>query len=102
MKRFKTLLLTLALCVPFVLGGQTGSPSQNQNPNPTHTPRSAPPGKCLSADYYVNSAGKCVHRPVQTQTAPKGTTAQCRDGSYSFSQSRRGTCSHHGGVAKWL
>jgi hypothetical protein len=24
------------------------------------------------------------------------------DGTYSFSQSRRGTCSHHGGVAKWL
>ncbi|MGA2644526.1 MAG: DUF3761 domain-containing protein [Candidatus Sulfotelmatobacter sp.] len=32
----------------------------------------------------------------------RGATAQCRDGSYSFSQSRRGTCSHHRGVAKWL
>ncbi|WP_289144502.1 DUF3761 domain-containing protein, partial [uncultured Bacteroides sp.] len=28
--------------------------------------------------------------------------ALCRDGTYSFSKSRRGTCSHHGGVAKWL
>ena len=28
-------------------------------------------------------------------------TAVCRDGHYSYSQSRRGTCSHHGGVAYW-
>jgi S1-C subfamily serine protease len=35
-------------------------------------------------------------------SAPKGATAQCRDGTYSFSQSRRGTCSSHGGVARWL
>jgi hypothetical protein len=33
---------------------------------------------------------------------PAGATAQCSDGSYSFSQSRRGTCSHHGGVGTWL
>ena len=35
-------------------------------------------------------------------TVPAGATAQCRDGSYSFSEHRRGTCSHHGGVATWL
>jgi hypothetical protein len=29
-------------------------------------------------------------------------SAQCRDGTYSFSAHRRGTCSHHGGVAAWL
>lgn len=52
--------------------------------------------------YYRNSAGHCVHRPVQSQRPPAGATAQCRDGTYSFSQSRRGTCSHHGGVARWL
>lgn len=33
---------------------------------------------------------------------PAGATAECRDGSYSFSQHRRGTCSHHGGVDGWL
>src|SRR5215813_3853660 len=33
---------------------------------------------------------------------PVGATAKCRDGTYTFSQSRRGTCSHHGGVAQWL
>jgi Protein of unknown function (DUF3761) len=34
--------------------------------------------------------------------APPGTTARCRDGTYSFSRHHQGTCSHHGGVAVWL
>jgi len=34
--------------------------------------------------------------------APPGATARCRDGTYSFSTHRSGTCSHHGGVAAWL
>ena len=33
---------------------------------------------------------------------PPGATARCRDGTYSFSQHRSGTCSYHGGVAAWL
>lgn len=28
--------------------------------------------------------------------------AVCRDGSISFSRNRRGTCSHLGGVRRWL
>jgi len=54
------------------------------------------------SDSYINSRGNCVHRPVQASSAPYGASAKCRDGSYSFSQSRRGTCSHHGGVGQWL
>jgi len=34
--------------------------------------------------------------------APPGATARCNDATYSFSQTRSGTCSHHGGVAQWL
>ncbi len=53
---------------------------------------------------YVNSQGQWVPSPTRTpdNQPPAGATAQCRDGTYSFSQSRRGTCSHHGGVARWL
>ncbi|MEW6737165.1 MAG: DUF3761 domain-containing protein [Acidobacteriota bacterium] len=40
-------------------------------------------------------------QPVKI-TVPPGATAICRDGTYSYSQSRRGTCSHHGGVRQWL
>ncbi|WP_293672116.1 DUF3761 domain-containing protein [uncultured Parabacteroides sp.] len=31
-----------------------------------------------------------------------GATALCRDGTCRFSRIRRGTCSHHGGVKRWL
>lgn len=31
-----------------------------------------------------------------------GPTAQCRDGTYSYSAHRRGTCSWHHGVSVWL
>ncbi len=34
--------------------------------------------------------------------SPPGATAQCRDGTYSYSTHHSGTCSHHGGVAAWL
>jgi hypothetical protein len=54
------------------------------------------------ADSYINSRGNCIHRPVRADRPPAGASARCRDGTYSFSQSRRGTCSHHGGVAEWL
>ncbi len=30
-----------------------------------------------------------------------GPTAQCKDGTYSYSKTHQGTCSHHGGVAVW-
>jgi hypothetical protein len=40
--------------------------------------------------------------PPAKGSPPVGATAQCRDGTYSFSQHRQGTCSHHGGVARWL
>ncbi|HEX4466860.1 MAG TPA: DUF3761 domain-containing protein [Solirubrobacteraceae bacterium] len=51
---------------------------------------------------YVNSAGNTVCKPESVPTAPSGATAKCVDGTYSFSESRSGTCSHHGGVAEWL
>ncbi|MDD5749772.1 MAG: DUF3761 domain-containing protein [Patescibacteria group bacterium] len=51
--------------------------------------------------YYENSQGNTVQSPTQYDAIPTGVSAKCRDGSYSFSQSRRGTCSHHGGVVVW-
>jgi hypothetical protein len=51
---------------------------------------------------YENSAGNVVCKPYESPTRPAGATAKCEDGTYSFSESRSGTCSHHGGVAVWL
>ena len=84
--------------------------SQNQPPSQPTTNAAATgnakpkPGQanCTNNGTYVNNKGQTVPRPENCSAAPKGAAAQCRDGSYSFSQTRRGTCSHHGGVAKWL
>lgn len=51
---------------------------------------------------YINSVGNTVCSPYNASSTPSGATAICGDGTYSFSQSRRGTCSHHGGVSTWL
>jgi hypothetical protein len=98
--------LVLSLIVALALAGITW-PQAQPKPAATTTPQataSATTSGSCAADYYRNSNGVCVHRPLKTQgsAVPQGATAQCRDGSYSFSQHRRGTCSHHGGVARWL
>jgi hypothetical protein len=53
---------------------------------------------------YRNRPGETVHSPAHSKSGriPEGATARCRDGTYSFSQHRRGTCSRHGGIAAWL
>jgi hypothetical protein len=82
------------------LSAQAPPPSPGQ-PTPQQQQQKAR-AKCADNGTYVNSKGETVKRPENCSAVPQGATAQCRDGSYSFSQSRRGTCSHHGGVAKWL
>ncbi|AHH17370.1 hypothetical protein DUF 3761 [Nocardia nova SH22a] len=67
---------------------------------PMATAQAAPPAfiACPAGD-YENVDHACVPSPGQNSD---GATAQCRDGSYSYSQHRRGTCSHHGGVERWF
>jgi hypothetical protein len=85
---------------------QTQPPSQPNTPSSGATASNTKPnsGKvnCTNNGTCVNSKGQTVPRPENCSGPPKGATAQCLDGTYSFSQSRRGTCSHHGGVGKWL
>lgn len=67
-------------------------------------PQAAPvEARLLSHRHYTNRDGRDVHAPARSKTGqvPAGATAQCRDGSYSFSRHHRGTCSRHGGVAQW-
>ena len=68
---------------------------------PAVTSPAVPPTSCPNGT-YVNSAGNDVCRPAPVAGPPAGATAQCQDGDYSFSQHRSGTCSGHGGVARWL
>lgn len=67
---------------------------------PAATTKQAAPVACSGG--YVNVDGNCVPRPTRADSPPAGATARCKDGTYSFSQHRQGTCSGHGGVAQWL
>ena len=50
------------------------------------------------------SGGERTPTPARTprKRPPPGASALCRDGTFSFSRTRSGTCSHHGGVQEWL
>lgn len=90
--------LALTAILFSTLSAQNSQPSTSQQ---TPQQQQTKP-KCTDSGTYVNSKGETVKRPENCSSAPHGATAQCADGTYSFSQSHKGTCSHHGGVAKWL
>ena len=55
---------------------------------------------------YINAAGACISEQILSSEVPLDATAKCTaqvEGRhwYSFSQSRRGTCSQFGGVLQW-
>jgi len=62
------------------------------------------PAQLIEQGTYINRDGVVVHRPAHTVSGavPAGASAQCQDGSYSFSLHHRGTCSHHGSVSRVL
>lgn len=100
----KRLILVAALCVAAAPSFAVGQVTYAGNAQPAA--QAAPVGsdRLIETGSYTNRAGIEVHRPAHTVSGqvPAGASAQCRDGSFSFSQSRRGTCSHHGGVRRWL
>jgi len=86
-------------CVPRVPGNECrcGGPEYVCQTEPDEA-------KLIRHCCYVNAYGKEVHAPSCTDDgrAPKRAAARCRDGYYSFSEHRTGTCSSHGGVESWL
>ncbi|SDN91947.1 Protein of unknown function [Methylobacterium phyllostachyos] len=60
--------------------------------------------KLESHQHYNSRRDGCeVHGPAKALdgTKPEGASAKCRDGTWSFSHTRSGTCSRHGGVERW-
>lgn len=116
-RRWISVLALFGLLLPSVQSfGQADQQAQPNAPQTTQTDKSKAADKKQSTKpanvqsdkgsskphYYTDSAGQRVQSPTKASAAPAGASAQCRDGSYSFSQSRRGTCSHHGGVDRWM
>lgn len=68
------------------------------------------PGPTVAATAAASAgrAAKAVTKPATAAATrpmagmPTGATARCKDGTYSMSKTRSGTCSQHGGVANWL
>lgn len=90
------MLVGLALAGACAFGGSPLTSAKGLTPCSIQVGTRAVPG-------YVNSNGRCIPRPEsRPQEGAISATAQCRDGSYSYSQHHSGTCSHHGGVATWL
>jgi Protein of unknown function (DUF3761) len=55
-----------------------------------------------SRGYYRSSDGSMVHGPTREANAAYGkVSADCRDGTHSYSHHHQGTCSGHGGVSTW-
>ena len=91
--RLRQLWLSVAMALVTVPTPSVARQSHHQRP--AEAPASG-------GDYYTNVNGHRVHRPTRASQAPAGATARCSDGTWSFSENHRGTCSHHGGVASWL
>ena len=74
------------------------------NPLPQTSTQQGQTNDLSNNNYYTNVSGNTVHSPAYSEngSVPSGASARCGDGTYSFSQHRSGTCSHHGGVSSWL
>jgi hypothetical protein len=91
MKILAKIILSVALAAPLVVHADAPPPAPSES-------------QLVEHGSYINKDGVRVHAPAHTKDGeePAGASAQRRDGSYSFSRHHRGTCSHHGGVSRWL
>jgi Protein of unknown function (DUF3761) len=86
-------------------GGVQKATTPAAPPAAAAAPASAPapaPAPAATAAKSTSTATKSAPTAKASNTDPTGATAKCKDGTYSKSQHRSGTCSSHGGVAEWL
>ena len=120
----------VSISIPTILPSNIQTPTYTPIPTPTTEPTSSPiptitpviiyptpttviqniqptfaPSTELETNKtYTNVDGNEIHSPANSidGSVPAGATARCRDGTFSFSKHKGGTCSHHGGVEAWL
>ena len=82
----------------------TPAPTPTPKPVVTPAPVVTPKPVVTPAPPVVTPAPQAVATPVPdpyAEAKAAGAIAVCADGSYSFSTTRQGACSQHGGVHWW-
>jgi hypothetical protein len=85
----------------------SSSPSSNSTPtttvssSPTPTPTPSTSSPTPTPTPSTSSPTPTPTNSSPTNSWPPDSTAKCKDGTYSYSKTRSGTCSGHGGVAQW-
>ena len=114
--------------VPYVIALVAGSVGATAGAQASPARQRVPTAHCSDGTYYYGPKNRrlaCAHhRGVaewlaasggasssrgaraaarrRASGAPRGATARCRDGSYSFVRNRSHACSEHKGIARWL
>jgi hypothetical protein len=76
--------------IPLSSSTPTSAPTAKPTPKPTAKPKTTPKPTAKPTPIDSHAAAKAA-----------GATAICADGTWSYSPTRSGTCSKHGGVHWW-
>ncbi|WP_323867208.1 DUF3761 domain-containing protein [Xenorhabdus szentirmaii] len=107
----KNLKLSVAALLVLFSSAALAVPAVSTSAEPVSKTVTAVKHDVEAAKNKVSSAKKKVTKKAsvkkvskhKNKSAKKGAnTALCKDGTYSKSKSRKGACSRHGGVSKWL
>ncbi|GAA5018657.1 DUF3761 domain-containing protein [Kitasatospora paranensis] len=87
----------------------TRAPATKAAPAPVHTTPAPARTTAKAAPTTKAPAGSCAHHTtgvcgwdVGLTPVSSSETAECNDGTVSYSATFSGTCSHHGGVRYWF
>lgn len=81
------------------VAGAATVPTAHESTLPASVPANAPARHESRAEPHAAAAVASGHAD---DNDPTGAIAECKDGLYSHATNRRGACSRHHGVAKWL
>jgi hypothetical protein len=84
------------------VAGANVSPAPAAPRLPANVPATSPARTRSRAESQAPSAATAPASHRSEDNDPTGAIAQCKDGLYSHSANRRGACSRHHGVAKWM
>jgi Protein of unknown function (DUF3761) len=116
---FASAIFGLALAASTPSSGQAPAGSTGECKDGTYTTADSKRGACAAhggvKDWYGTSAAAKLGSAPSTSTAakapapataataaaPSGSTGQCKDGTYTTTETKKGACGGHGGVKEW-